>query len=345
MSRVRVGVVGARGYTGGELLRLIGAHPGLELSGAFGTRDERIGDAHPSLRGVVEGEIRALSTDPIDGAAELEGSEAVFLATPHEVSAALAPELVDAGVRVFDLSGAFRLESSLYPLHYGFEHPSAGLLREAVYGLAEWNADAIGGARLVAVAGCYATAAALSIRALAGGSLLRRGSAVTVTGISGISGAGRGVGESTQFGSVSLGAYKALSHRHEPEIGSHSGLERGVLRFVPHVAPFFRGLVTTAFMDLADGVEASDVQEAMERAYADKPLVRLLEGMPSVAGVERTSFADIGWVVRDGGVVVSCAIDNLLKGASGQAVQCLNLAYGFGETEGLLADAAGAAVV
>lgn len=331
----RVVIIGASGYTGVEAAGLIARHPGLDLVGVFGSSSREVSgvsfaDVAPALRGVVD-----LALEPFELTKALGlAPEVALLATPHETSAGLAPALLDAGVSVVDLSGAFRLAASDYPLHYGFEHPSPALLEEAVYGLPEINRSAITGASLVAVAGCYPTSVTIPLQAAVAGGCVAAGSRVIVDSISGVSGAGRGAKPTTSFCEVSVAPYGVLSHRHEPEMVRYSGAN---VHFTPQVGPFERGIVSTIHVEL-DG-EESALRAALDASLGDEPFVRLLEAgtWPSVRGVQRTNFVDIGMTVREGHGVIVSAIDNLTKGAAGQGVQCMNIMLGLEETLGLTA--------
>jgi len=334
----RAAIVGASGYTGLELVRLLLAHPAIELGGVFASAGgQSVGrpmhELWPQLRGLCDQTVREADADAI----ARDAPDVVFLATPHEASAALAPALVGRVGVVADLSGAFRLpDAGLYPRHYGFVHPAPELLGRAVYGLVERDPPGLAEAGLIACPGCYPTASLLALTPLVGAGLLEPGRPVRIDAVSGVSGAGRGAQRQTLFGEVSLRPYAVLTHRHQPEIACHGGAS---VLFTPTVAPFFRGLVSILHADLAPGVDSEDVGRALADAYASRAFVRLLgrDGWPSVGAVERTNFADIGWTVAAGGghAVVACAIDNLLKGAAGQAVQAVNVRLGLGEAAGL----------
>ncbi|MEL7471744.1 MAG: N-acetyl-gamma-glutamyl-phosphate reductase [Planctomycetota bacterium] len=335
--KARVVVFGAAGYTGGELVRLLARRFDVEMVGLFGSsaRSESVSLAaeFPSLRGMTE-----LPIEPADVDTALKRSpEFALLCTPHEVSASLAGLLCDRGVRVIDLSGAFRLgQPSAYVEHYGFEHPRPDLLEEAVYGLPELDRSNLGAARLVAAPGCYPTASLLALAPLARADAIEAGWTPIIDATSGVSGAGRGTKRGNLFGEVSLRAYGVLGHRHTPEIERF--LARNVV-FTPHVGPYFRGILATLHVRLAGGWDGDGVRSLLEETYADEPFVRVLPktDWPSVGGVASTNMCDLG-VACDakGHAVIVSAIDNLLKGAAGQAVQCLNIALGQPETTGLL---------
>jgi len=337
----RVSIVGATGYAGGEIAAILCGHRQAEIVGLFGSgrRGEEpaaIEDLHPRLRGRLAGRIEAASVEAILATRP----DAVFLATPHEASHELAPRLLAAGVVVLDLSAAFRLpDPQQYPSHYGFAHAHPDLLARAAYGLAELNAEAIAASDLIAVPGCYPTSVILPLRPLADAGLLDPRAPVIVDATSGTSGAGRTPSPRTVFSEVSLQAYGVMSHRHEPEMAVHGGAE---VIFVPHLGAYDRGILSTIHLSLRDGTTEREMRETLAAAYADCPFVRLLPSgrWPSVRDVERTNFCDVGLSVhpRRPHAVISSAIDNLVKGAAGQAVQCLNLRFGLPLVEGLLAE-------
>jgi N-acetyl-gamma-glutamyl-phosphate reductase len=350
---VRVAIVGAGGYAGRELIRILSGHPCVEVSALFGSEKaantpQHADKLHPTLMGVCELPVRAASAESI----LVSGAGAVFLATPHEASLDLVPKLMDArpGLVVLDLSASYRLpEASLYPVHYRFEHHHRAWLDRAVFGLAELNAEAIAKADLIAVPGCYPTSAILPLAPLVKAGAIDRTMPVIIDSVSGVSGAGRGATAKTHFCEVSLQAYNVLQHRHQPEIDLHSGLGLGGSVFTPHLAEFDRGILSTIHTTLASGWDAARIGEVFSAAYGGRRCVRLLgeQRWPSVAGVRMSNFCDIGWAVRVGStsgpissarphLVIGSAIDNLVKGAAGQAVQCMNLRFGWDETLGLL---------
>lgn len=255
-------------------------------------------------------------------------SDVIFLATAHEVSHDLAPIFLENGCQVFDLSGAFRVKGeNFYEEFYGFEHQHEQWLDKAAYGLAEWNEQEIKEAQLVAVAGCYPTASQLAIKPLVEAKLLDTNQWPVINATSGVTGAGRKATMVNSFCEVSLQAYGVFNHRHQPEMAAHLGCD---VIFTPHLGNFKRGILATITMKLADGVTEQQIQEAFEQAYQGKPAVRLLEEtLPRIQDVEQTPFCDLGWKVQGQHIIVVSAIDNLLKGASSQAMQCLNLRYGF----------------
>jgi N-acetyl-gamma-glutamyl-phosphate reductase len=327
-----VAILGASGYTGVELTRLIIAHPELEL--AVVSSDRWIGD---SISRRVPGAATGLRyVSPEQAIDEAARCAAVLLATPAEVSHALVPRLVATGVRVLDLSGAFRLRSAaLYPAHYGFSHEHAALLEQAVYGLPELQRAAISGAKLVANPGCYATAIQLALAPI----LSLVSGRIIVDAASGVTGAGRKATEDMSFAEVAgdYRAYRVLRHQHTPEI--QQGLGGRTITFVAHLLPIQRGILATCHAELAPGVTAEAVGHAFEAAYAREPFVSLASSCEEVAlhGVVGTNLCKLGFRVGTGGeLVVIAAIDNLVKGAAGQAVQNLNLMLDLPETTGLV---------
>jgi len=250
------------------------------------------------------------------------------------VSMDLAPQFLAAGIKVFDLSGAFRVEEQgFYDEYYGFSHNQPEWLQQAVYGLAEWNEEAIAQAELVAVPGCYPTASLSALKPLMSAGLIKAGTTPIINAVSGVSGAGRKAAINTSFCEVSLNPYGVFKHRHQPEISHHLGTK---VLFQPHLGNFIRGILATIYVQLADGVTAEQVDAAYASAYDGRPIVRLSAQWPSIASVAGTPFCDLHWQVEGDQLIVASAIDNLLKGASSQAMQCININYGFEQTAGLL---------
>jgi len=327
---LRTVLVGAAGYTGAELAALLASHPNAEIVGVFGSErraaegEPTLSSLFPRLRGICDLPVRPASVQAITTLQP----DAVFLCTPHEVSAEMAAPLLQAGIKVLDLSAAFRLQkASDYPAHYGFEHPNPSLLATAAYGLPEFHRDEIAHADLIACPGCYPTSVALPLRPLARAGLIRTDRPVIVDSASGVSGAGRSPAVKSLFCEVSFQPYNALKHRHQPEMRQETGCP---VLFTPHLLPLDRGILSTIHAELADGASEASVRECLRAAHGEEPFVRLLgKGeWPAISSVERTNFCDIG-VAVDG-------IDNLLKGASGQALQCFNARFGLPETTGLL---------
>ncbi len=276
-------------------------------------------------------------------AVRAEKIEIVFLATPAEVSMELAPAMLDAGARVIDLSGAFRLRTvENYTRWYHEPHTQPALMAEAVYGLPEFCRERIPGARLVANPGCYPTAANLAIRPLADAGVIDRNAGIVCDAKSGVSGAGRKPSLKTSFCEVTenFSTYSILSHRHVPEVLMVSGLEERELSFTAHLLPIDRGILETIYFRTAAAITAEDILAIYDKRYSGEPFIRLYHAncVPDLHAVQRTNFCDIGVTLdaATGRAVVVSAIDNLTKGAAGQAVQNMNLMLGLAETEGLL---------
>ena len=330
---VRVAVAGATGYTGQELLRLLSRHHAVTLTAAMSSGATASARKLPALTGLWDGHITPLAPDVLDD------SDVVFLALPDAAAAELAPMLVDRGVRVIDLSGAFRLKD---PAARARWYPETRQMPSGVvYGLTELEREAIGHARLVANPGCYPTSAVLALAPLAG--VLAPGTDVIVDAKSGVSGAGKTPSERTHFSEChgSLAAYGVFSHRHGAEIeqGVASPTKRPhAITFVPHLVPLDRGLLSTVYVRLVPGTTDETLADVYQRAYPGAPFVRLVgSSLPEIKHVAHTNFCDIGWRVDPSGrAVLVSVIDNLLKGASGQAVQNFNVMLGVPETTGLL---------
>jgi len=333
--RVRVAVLGATGYTGVELLRLLARHPGVELTHLSSEqyRGKRADEVYPFLSGVVDATLGA--PDPAEAVA---AADIVFAALPHGASAAIVVECLRRGARVLDLSADFRFRDAGVFARWYDEHPAPELLAEAVYGLPELYRDRLPSARLVAVPGCYPTGALLGLTPLARAGLLRE--PVLIDAKSGTTGAGRSAKTEQLFAEVNenFRPYGIDGHRHWPEIEQElraAGAAAGAV-FVPHLLPVSRGILSTMYVRLADG---SGLGDLYRRAYEKEPFVVLRgEGPPpELREVRGTNRCAIGWrwMPERGVAVVITAIDNLGKGASGQAVQCMNAMLGLPETTAL----------
>ena len=330
-------IVGASGYAGAELAALVQNHPELKLFGLYvsaGSQDahKRFSSLHPQWVGELDQPLLPLDEDGMTRI--LTQADLVLLATAHEVSAELAPKFLAKGLPVFDLSGAFRVkDQQFYSSFYGFTHENEQLLEQAAYGLAEWNSDAIAAAQLIAVPGCYPTASLCALKPLQQAGLIAEGWQPIINAVSGVSGAGRKAAINTSFCEVSLSPYGTFNHRHQPEISHHLGKE---VLFQPHLGNYVRGILATIYVQLADGVTPTQVDQAFLKAYEGKPLVRLTGQMPSIRGVASTPYCDIAWQQQGNMLVVVSAIDNLLKGAASQAMQCINIKFGFDPATGLI---------
>ncbi len=338
---VRVAVIGAAGYTGIEAVRWVLSHPDLELTCATSTTDagRLLAEVYPSLAGLTSQVFETPEAESIASVADV-----VLLAVPHTAALGLAPSLLERGLTVVDLSADFRLaDSGVYESWYETSHAAPHLLEQAVYGLPELDRSRLPGARLVACPGCYPTATTLAaLPALRSGAWA--GGPVFVDAKSGVSGAGRTPAAATHFVAAheSLMPYKVGVHRHTPEIeqalGTGAGAEVRVL-FVPHLVPMSRGLLSTVYLAVEPGYTTADALAAYGAFYAQEPFVHVhAQGaMPSTAEVRATNRAAIGVHVdeRTATLAAVCAIDNLGKGAAGQAIQCLNAVLGLPETTGL----------
>jgi N-acetyl-gamma-glutamyl-phosphate reductase len=325
-----VAVAGATGYTGQELLRLLARHPAVRLTLATSSGAASSARRLPALARVWDGAITPLEPDALNEEADL-----VFLALPDTAAAALAPALVDRGARVIDLSGAFRLrDPEMRARWYPETHK---LPTKLAYGLTEIEREEVRGARLVANPGCYPTTALLALVPLARAGMLISGTDIVVDAKSGVSGAGKTPSERTHFSEChgNLSAYGVFGHRHGAEI--EQALARPVT-FTPHLVPLDRGLLATIYVRLAPGTTEEMLGDVYERSYKHEPFIRLTgAALPEIKHVAHTNFCDIGWRVDSSGrAIIVSVIDNLLKGASGQAVQNMNVMLGAPETTGLL---------
>ena len=334
MSKKRAAILGATGFTGVELLRLLSRHSEIEVAYATGDSQagQRLADIYPNLATAYP-RLIAEAFDP----AEVNGLDVVFLCTPHESSLELVPQLLGNVGLVVDLSAAFRLtDASQYPVWYGFDHTHPGLLERAVYGLPEVYRNDLATADLIATPGCYVTAATLALRPLvAAGSISAKG--IIIDAASGVSGAGKALKSSSMFCSVDedFTAYGLVSHRHTPEMQQLIG---GEVLFTPHLAPMNRGILATCYARPTSGVATTDDMLAvLSSAYADEPFVVVSESIPSTKATQGTNAVHITARVdsRTGYAIVISALDNLTKGASGGALQAANVALGLSETEGL----------
>jgi N-acetyl-gamma-glutamyl-phosphate reductase len=325
----RVAVLGASGYTGRELARLLRRHEGVTVEGLFGAREGVTPEA-PELP--VDDTLLALDWSRI---AKCDG---VFLCTPHAASAELAARVLALGAKVVDLSADFRFkDAAQYRDVYQHEHPSPGLMRESVYGLTEFARSDVQGARLVANPGCYPTSILLALRPLLEAGLVDTRAQIVCDAKSGVSGAGKNPSGRTHFGASheNFLAYGVGTHRHAPEIRLHAGTER--ITFVPHLLPVFRGILSTIYVPPAPGITAAHVASCLSERFANERFVKVYaRGLPELNRVQMTNECHIGVAACDGFVVVVSAIDNLLKGASGQALQNMNVMLGLEESAGLL---------
>lgn len=339
-NKPKVAIIGATGYAGAELSALIAKHPGLELYGLYVSATSK--DAHkpfaelyPMYAGVVDKEIIPLDEEGVALADIKKNANIVCLCTAHDVSMKIAPDFIaEAGMKVFDLSGAYRVNSQeFFEKYYGFTHERLDWLAKAVYGLAEWNADAIRNADLVAVPGCYPTAALTALKPLFNAGLIEKDSMPIINAVSGVSGAGRGAKLGSHFCEVSLNPYGVFTHRHRPEISHHLGQ---TVLFQPHLGNFSRGILETIYVRLSKDADDAAIAKAYHDAYDGKKIVRIQPIWPSIRGVAGTPYVDIHWQREGDTLIVGSAIDNLVKGAAGQALQCVNINCGYDDFMGLI---------
>jgi N-acetyl-gamma-glutamyl-phosphate reductase len=330
-SPIRVGIAGATGYAGQELVALLARHPQVRLEAAMSSSADSAARPLPRLARVWNGVVEPLDRDRLARSVDL-----AFLAVPENAAADLAPPLLSAGVRVIDLSGAFRIRddaarSRWYPA-------TKSLPSGAAYGLTEHYKSDVRGAALVANPGCYPTAALLALLPLAKAGLMDADAGVVIDAKSGISGAGRAPSDRTHFSENhgSVAAYGVFGHRHVAEMEQELGAS---VTFVPHLVPLDRGILETIYAKVRPGVTAEQIGDVFTDAYRDEPFIRLTgDALPEIKHVAWTNFCDLGWRLEPGSrrlVIVAC-LDNLVKGAAGQALQNFNVAFGFDERTALL---------
>ncbi len=330
-----IGIIGFRGYSGAELVHLLNRHPGVEV-----VLLEHRQDAEHRHEPLGKAQLKRIAATP-EAAADAS-LDLVFLATPAEVSMELTPGFLAHGIKVVDLSGAFRLRTvENYRRWYKEEHTAADLLSEAVYGLPEYCRDRIPSARLIANPGCYPTAANLALRPLVEAGLIDRRAGIVCDAKSGVSGAGRKPSLKTHFCEVTenFSVYSILDHRHVPEVLLTSGLDEPEFSFTAQLIPIDRGILETIYIRTNPGVTAQQLLETYQKKYENEPFVRLYKPgqVPDLSAVNRTNYCDIGFKLDEatGRAVIVSVIDNLVKGAAGQAIQNMNLLLGFNESEAL----------
>lgn len=339
---MKVGIVGASGYVGQELLRILLSHPKAEVTKI--TSRQLAGKKISELYGNFTGRTELRFSEKIENE-ELAELDFVFLALPHGVASHWVTEEVLNQVKVIDIGADFRIkDKEVYETWYKTEHGSESLLKEAVYGLTEWNQEKIKEAKLLSNPGCYPTASAMAAIPLLKGGLVQS-KTIILDAKSGVSGAGRGVSQGVHYAEVNenFKAYGVATHRHTPEIEqtlSDAGGEAITLNFTPHLLPMSRGILVTMYASLKAGVTKTQVDQAFQMAYADQPFVRIMpEGvLPETKWVKGSNFCDLAWRIdeRTNRVIVISCIDNLIKGAAGQAIQNMNLMAGWPEELGLL---------
>jgi len=336
---ISVSVVGASGYSGIELLKILVRHPGVSIDKLFAnsTAGKHLADVAPSFSKTIDIVLEPYSIEKISN------SDLIFIALPSGEAMSLVPAMLSAGKRVIDLGGDFRLQDiSLYERYYKRTHSASTILKQSVYGLPEWNYAQIKSASLIANPGCYPTSAILPLAPLLKEGIVES-TGIAVSSLSGVSGAGRSASVEMSFAEVneSVRAYKVGTHQHIPEI--KATLEslsntQVKLSFVPHLLPITRGIYTSSYATLKKPVTDQSILAVYEKYYAAAPFVRTSATViPEIKNVAYTNFIDIGFRINqeDGQLIVLSAIDNLIKGAAGQAVQNMNIMFGINETEGL----------
>ncbi|HSS16633.1 MAG TPA: N-acetyl-gamma-glutamyl-phosphate reductase [Candidatus Dormibacteraeota bacterium] len=343
-SETKVAVIGASGYIGEELVWLLLRHPYAELAAVTSRQfaGRTLADVFPRLSHHQKaGDLRFGASDPVR---LTQMAEIIFLALPHGFAAEFAKPLVQTGARIVDLSADFRIkDAKIYKEFYGNDHPAPDLLGESVYGLPEIYRAKISDANLVACPGCYPTSILLPLLPLIRERVVSLAS-ILVTSLSGVTGAGRKVEADYLFAECneSVRPYGVPKHRHlseiEEQLSAFAG-EKITIQFTPHLVPVNRGIITTIYVDLSEKIDADSVASIYQKAYGDEPFVRLLGAgrFPDTKNVSGTNFIDIAWRLdlRTGRAILMSAIDNIVKGASGQAIQCFNLMRRYPETSGL----------
>ncbi|NDW22888.1 N-acetyl-gamma-glutamyl-phosphate reductase [Alteromonas hispanica] len=322
-----VSIIGASGYTGAQLVQLVQQHPELVLKGTYVSSNsadahKSIGELHGNLAH-VDATLLPINDEVLETLAN--SVDFIFLATPHEASHDWMPILTSGSAKVLDLSGAFRLkDTQVFEDFYGFPHLQKDSLEQAVYGLAEWYCSDIQPAKIIAVPGCYPTASLTALKPLCENQLLDKAVRPVINAVSGVSGAGRKANLTTSFFEVSLHAYGVLGHRHTPEIEAYLGTP---VIFTPHLGNFKRGILATITVKVKPGIKQVQLDEVYKAAYADKPIVRLRNSFPKIDDVAHTPFVDLHWKLDEasGYAVITSAIDNVMKGAASQAIQCVNI--------------------
>lgn len=335
----RISILGASGYSGAELMTILLRHPGVEVTKVFANSSagKRVDELYPRFRSLSDHTYETYAPEKV------QNDDLVFIALPSGEAMHHVPGLIDAGKRVIDLGGDFRLhETALYTKYYKHEHAAEAYLAKAVYGLPEWNKERIRTAQLIANPGCYVTSALLPLLPLVKAGLIAP-AGITISSLSGVSGAGRSSKVDLSFSEANetVKAYKVGNHQHTPEIETvleDFGGKPATVTFVPHLIPITRGIYSTIYAAPVGAVTADAVGEALLKQYAGAPFVRLIgSAVPEIKHVQYTNYCDIGWKVyeRNGQVILHSVIDNLVKGAAGQAVQNMNLMLGFDETTAL----------
>lgn len=336
---IKTAIIGASGYSGAELLKILINHPQVEIKNLFGlsTVGFKISEIHKSLRGLIDLPVESFFEN------KLNEIDLVFTALPSGESMKVIPQIVDKGVRVIDLGGDFRLNDlNEFTKYYKHEHIAVDMLNNAVYGLSEWNEEEIKTAQLISNPGCYPTSIQLALLPLLKNKIVDE-NFISITSYSGTSGAGKSATQSMIFSEIneSVRAYKISTHQHIPEIKQylkHFANSEPNFSFIPHLLPATRGIYTTISATLKKDADENLINQVIEKEYSNKPFIRLLKNdIPELKDVVYTNFCDISWNIDEkGNLVLISTIDNLIKGAAGQAVQNMNIMFGLEQTIGLL---------
>jgi N-acetyl-gamma-glutamyl-phosphate reductase len=337
--QITASILGASGYSGAMALRILLRHPHVSVDKVFAASSagEKVHNVYPSMKNMTDKTYEEYSLDKVGN------TDVVFIALPAENAMHIVPELLNSGKKVIDLSGDFRLkDASKYKEYYNAEHHSVSLLPSACYGLPELNRETIAKALLLSNPGCYPTSVIIPLAPLLKNNLIEPDD-ISISSLSGVSGAGRKASLDLSFAEVdgSVKAYKVGNHQHIPEIESvlSDYTENKVtVTFVPHLMPTVRGIYTSTFVTPKGSINKDTIEEIYSNAYKDEPFVRYLgDKLPELKNVVGSNFIDIGWKIdpHNGKVIIFSAIDNLIKGAAGQAVQNMNIMYGYVETEAL----------
>jgi N-acetyl-gamma-glutamyl-phosphate reductase len=335
----RVSILGASGYSGAELLKILLRHPEVEVTRVFANSSagKRVDDLYPQFRSQSNLTYEEYALEKVTQ------DDLVYIALPSGEAMNYVPALIDAGKQVIDLGGDFRLQDpSLYTQYYKHEHRAVQYLNKAVYGLPEWNRGSIRSAQLIANPGCYVTSVLLPLLPLLKEGLIQP-TGITISSLSGVSGAGRSSSVELSFTETNetVKAYKVGVHQHTPEIETVLQMFGGAsaaVTFVPHLIPITRGIYSTIYVQPVGKVTNEAIENAFRKQYADAPFVRIIgSAVPEIKHVQYTNFCDIGWkqYERNGQIILHSVIDNLVKGAAGQAVQNMNLMFGLDETTAL----------
>lgn len=336
----KISIIGASGYSGAELLGILLRHPNINVTKVFANSSagKKVTDLYPHFRALTELVYEEYAIGKI------ANDDLMFVALPSGEAMNFVPALIDAGKKVIDLGGDFRLhDTTLYQQYYKLEHKAEEYLSKAVYGLPEWNKQNVQSAQLVSNPGCYVTSALLPLLPLVKESLIES-TGITISSMSGVSGAGRGSSIDLSFTEVneSVKAYKVGVHQHTPEIETvlHDfGGKSSTVTFVPHLIPITRGIYSSIYTTPKKNITADQIENAYQKYYSTSPFVRLIgNAVPEIKHVQYTNYCDIGWKLyeRNNQLIVLSVIDNLVKGAAGQAVQNMNVMFGFKETLGLM---------